>query len=105
MSSCEEPELKQLLYRFVRREMDDREDQQRVEEHIETCAECRAVFQELQWMMGSMRPTSPDEHRRLMRELRRVGDIGPSTADEADDATRPRGVFGRLKRWLSRGGA
>jgi hypothetical protein len=63
------------------------------------------VFQELQWVMGSMRDSSPEEHQALMSQLRRAGDIEPADAAAADEAEESGGLLSRLKRWLSRGGA
>ena len=105
MSTCEEPQLKEQLYRFVRRELEDAEEQRRIAEHLESCAECRAVFQELQWMMGSMRPSTSEEHQELMSELRRVADIEPAAGKSPSEESGANGFFGRLKRWLSSGGA
>lgn len=105
MSACEEPELKQLLYRFVRQELESGRDRQRVRAHLETCAECGAVFQELQWVMGSMRGSSPEEHQKLMSELRRAGGVDTDEADTSDEPVAPGGLLSWLKRWLSRGGA
>ena len=104
MSTCAQPELRQHLYRFVRRELDDAEERRRVDEHLRVCAECRTVFDELQWMMGSMRPSSPSEHQELMAELRRVGGVDPPTGGGNPEDARSGGLFGRLKRWLSSGG-
>jgi len=101
--SCEKPELKQQLYRFVRHELESEDDQRQVVAHLETCAECRAVFAELQWVMGALRPSSPEEHAELMKELRRVGNVG-TEADAAAPKTAGDSWVQRLKRWLSSGG-
>ncbi len=105
MSACDEPQLKQQLYRFVRRELENADEQRHVAEHLKSCAECRAVFQELQWMMGSMRPSSSEEHQELMSELRRVADIEPAAGKSPSEESGAAGFLGRLKRWLSSGGA
>ncbi len=101
--TCEKPELQQKLYRFVRRELDDAEEQRLVVEHLETCTACRSVFQELQWVMGSMRPSTAEEHAELMRELRRNIE---DTASDVNGGTDPegRGLLHRIKQWLARGG-
>ena len=104
MSSCAEPELRQHLYRFVRRELDDAGERRRIEAHVAACAECRVVFEELQWIMGSMRPSSPAEHQELMAELRRVGEVDAANAGETPKHSQSNGLLRRLKHWLSRGG-
>jgi len=104
MTSCTEPDLRQHLYRFVRHELDDAAERHRVELHLVACSECRGIFDELQWMMGSMRPSTPAEHQQLMAELRRVGEIEPLTDDVRPTEPQSGGLLGRLKRWLSSGG-
>lgn len=105
MSTCTEPAIQQQLYRFVRRELESDEAHGRVEEHLATCGVCRGIVSELGWMLGSMRPTSSAEQHELMNELRRVADLEPRPAsgDPVDDSD-PKGLLGRLKRWLSSGG-
>lgn len=108
MASCERPQLKQLLYRHVRGELENPGERREVTQHIQDCAECRSIFQELQWVLGSMRPTTPDEHRQLMDELRRNDAHGPMPAGatgsgRASGSARP-GLLQRLKRWLESGG-
>ena len=101
--TCEKPELQQKLYRFVRCELEDAEEQRLVVEHLETCGACRNVFQELQWVMGSMRPSTTEEHAELMRELRRDIEDTPSDV-EGGPEPEARSLLHRLKQWLSRGG-
>jgi anti-sigma factor RsiW len=110
VTSCERPDLKERLYRHVRGEIEDPQQRRELEAHIQECAECRGIFQELQWVLGSLRPTTPDEHEQLMRELRRtdadaervpVG-AGGTTGSSGQGVS---GLLRRLGRWLSSGGA
>ncbi|MFQ5600487.1 MAG: hypothetical protein ACE5G2_08030 [Candidatus Krumholzibacteriia bacterium] len=101
MASCRHPELKKLLYRHVRGELDDPAQRRAVDQHVQECAECRGVLEELEWVLGSMRRPTAEEHRQLMREL------GSPTSPRHRDvpAEAALGLLGRLKRWLSTGGA
>jgi anti-sigma factor RsiW len=106
VTSCEHPELKQLLYRLVRGEIENADERREVVQHIQECAECRGIFQELQWVLGSLRPTTPAEHQQLMAGLR--GEDGPNrdgeTRGSSGRATRSGGWLQRVKRWLESGG-
>ena len=110
MPSCESPQLKQLLYRHVRGELEDPHERRTVDAHIEECAECRGIFQELQWVLGSLRPTTPEEHEQLMRELRRADapedPVSAAVAKHGDSSAHVHaGFLHRLKHWLTTGGA
>ena len=105
MTTCERPQLKQLLYRLVRGEIENADERREVVQHIQDCAECRGIFQELQWVLGSLRPTTPAEHQQLMEGLR--GESAPQTDREPSGSARPSrfgGWLHRVKRWLESGG-
>ena len=103
MTSCERPQLKQLLYRLVRGEIENADERREVVQHIQECAECRGIFQELQWVLGSLRPTTPAEHQQLMAGLR--GEDEPKPGGDPNRSGRgARGWLQRVKRWLESGG-
>lgn len=103
MTSCERPQLKQLLYRLVRGEIENADERREVLQHIQECAECRGIFQELQWVLGSLRPTTPAEHQQLMAGLR--GEHEPKPDREPSRSGRGSGGWlQRVKRWLESGG-
>jgi hypothetical protein len=103
MGSCERPEMKKLLYRHVRREVEDAGQRRQLEEHLQECAECRAIYQELEWMMGGLRTNTPEEHQELMRGLRSESQVSlPDDSGETEGADS--GFLHRIKRWLSAGG-
>ena len=101
MASCGRPDLKQMLYRFVRGELDDPAARAAVEEHLKECAACAGVHGELQWLLGTMRGPAGADAGTLLREL-----DGPSREAElagARHAPPGGGWLRRFRHWLSTG--